>query len=273
MAWIKGILVAAAVFYLAVLIALWALQGKLLYPAPQDRPAVPDGFSDIEIIADDGIKTRAFYREAKPGMATVVHWHGNGETLAGSEYGTRALAQAGYGLLLPEYRGYGGLGGEPGEEGFYRDGRAALQWLEAQGVTREQTVISGYSIGSGTAVQMAVEHQPAAFILNAPFRSLTHLVGEKFPWLPVSILLRDRFESRAKLADFSKPVLMTHGEKDTLIPPSNTLALSEVIEDHEYYWFADLGHNDMYHDAVMARQLEWLARKGLGPKTDLGTAP
>jgi fermentation-respiration switch protein FrsA (DUF1100 family) len=242
------------------------LQGALLYPAPQGKPAPPLGFEEIKLVAEDGVQTRAFYRKARAGMPTVLYYHGNGETLSGSLTGTRHLAEAGYGLLLPEYRGYGGQSGTPGEAGFYADGRAALEWLSAQAISADQTIISGYSIGSGTAVQMAVEREPAALILNAPFRSLTGLVSDKFPWLPVSLLLRDRFDSEAKLANFGKPVLMTHGERDTLIPPSNTLSLSKVIKDHEYHWFADLGHNDMYHNAVLERQLEWLERKGLGPK-------
>lgn len=261
MAWLKGALIAVAVFYLAVLIALWALQGALLYPAPQNRPPPPNGFAEIFLKASDGVETRAFYHPADEGMPTVIYWHGNGETLAGSLAANRLLEAAGYGLMLPEFRGYGGNEGAPSEEGFYADGRAAMQFLREQGVAPEQTVISAFSIGTGTAAQMAVEHQPAALILNAPFRSLTALVSEKFPWLPVTLLLRDRYESESKLADFGPPVLMTHGESDTLIPPSHTLALSRAVPNHEYYWFAHLGHNQMYHDAVLERQIEWLERK------------
>jgi fermentation-respiration switch protein FrsA (DUF1100 family) len=254
----RSILITAATIYLVIVLALWALQGKLIYPAPQDRPAAPGGFVEVTLIAQDGVRTRAFYRAAKPGFPTAVFYHGNGETLAGSLYATRALADAGYGLFLPEFRGYGGLAGTPGEKGFYADGRAALSWLAAQGIGPDETVLAGHSIGTGTAVQMAQEFDVAALMLSAPYRSLTDLVSEKFAWLPAGLLLRDRFESEAKLARYDKPVLIVHGARDTLIPPAHGRALQSAAPNAVFELFETLGHNDMYDETVVQAQLEWL---------------
>ncbi|MEP2735397.1 MAG: alpha/beta fold hydrolase [Erythrobacter sp.] len=264
MVWAFRILVGFAAFYIAILVALWALQTHLLYPASQAKPTAPDQFTDIELVAADGTKTRAIYREAKPGMPTVIFWHGNGDSLHGSMAANRYLERAGYGLMLPEFRGYGGNEGTPSEEGFYADGRAALEFLKERRIGPSETIISGYSIGSGTAVQMATEHQPAALLLNAPFRSLPQLVSEKFPWLPVRLLLRDRYENEAKVPDLTMPIFITHGSIDTLIPPSHGRALSDAASNAEFVLLKGLGHNEMTRDVVVGTQLDWLEKQGFG---------
>jgi fermentation-respiration switch protein FrsA (DUF1100 family) len=248
-----------ATFYIVVLVALWAMQGSLLYPAPQDRPKVPHGFEEIPLTAEDGIETRAFFKApARPDLPTVLHYHGNGETLLGSLASTRQWEAAGYGLMLPEYRGYGGNAGKPSEKGFYADGQAALDFLASKGIAGGGLVISGYSIGSGTAIELAVRAQPRALLLNAPFRSLDILTAEKVPWIPVSALLRDHFDNESKLANFTKPALITHGAEDTLIPQSHGRALAEAMPQSAFLLFEGLGHNQMGADIVVAAQRDWL---------------
>ena len=92
----------------------------------------------------------------------AVYFHGNGGTLAGSTQATRALVEAGFGVLLPAYRGYEDNEGAPSEEGLYTDGRAAIAFLRDQGVEPGRIVIIGNSIGTGPATQMATEIGPAA---------------------------------------------------------------------------------------------------------------
>lgn len=257
-------LIGIATFYIAILVILWSMQSRLLYPAPQHRPAPPAGFSEVFLSAEDGIETRAFFRPAEDGLPTVLFYHGNGETLDGSIAGTRALAERGYGLLLPEFRGYGGNPGTPSEEGFYADGRAAMAWLEQNGIDRGQTIISAFSIGTGKAVQLATEHDIAALMLIAPFRSLAGLASEKLPWLPVRWLIQDHYESQEKLTGFSKPVLIAHGSADTLIPAAHGRDLAKTTPDATFLLFDGLGHNQMYHGDVMVAQLEWLNMLDLG---------
>ncbi len=258
-----NILLGIGVFYGAVLLLLWLFQAKLFYPAPQDRPEPPPGFAEVILTAQDGIKTRALYKPASLGKPTVIYWHGNGDSLLGSLAGNRLLEAEGYGVMLPEYRGYGGNEGNPSEFGFYQDGRAAIAFLQSEGIAAGELIISGYSIGSGTAVQMATEHRPAALLLNAPFRSLTDIAADAVPWAPVRWLIRDRFDNEGKIGALTMPILITHGAADTLIPPANGQALYRAAKDAEFLLFEGLGHNQMNADAVVIAQRDWLAQRGL----------
>lgn len=258
-----NILLGIGAFYAAVLLLLWLLQAKLFYPAPQDRPAPPTGFTEVTLAAKDGVKTRALYKPALPGKPTVIYWHGNGDSLLGSLAGNRLLEAEGYGLMLPEYRGYGGNQGSPSERGFYQDGRAAIAFLNSEGIAADKLIISGYSIGSGTAVQMAEEYKPAALLLNAPFRSLTDIAADAVPWAPVRWLIRDRYDNEGKIAGLTMPILITHGAEDVLIPPAHGEALSRLSDQAEFRLFEGLGHNQMNADAVIIAQRDWLAQRGL----------
>lgn len=194
---ILSLLAIAVIAYAALLALAWAFQTSLIYPAPRGSVPVPPGFAEVQLHTKDGLKLRAFEREAQPGLRTVVHFHGNGGSLAGALAETRGLAEAGYGLLLGNYRGYGTNPGSPSEQGFYADGRAAFAHLATRGVAPAETVVMGNSIGSGTAVQMALEFRPRALILASPFTSLTDIAAETMWFLPVRRLLRDRFDNRA----------------------------------------------------------------------------
>ncbi len=206
-----AILGSAALIYSGIAILAWFYQDRLIYPASQNRVEPVGGYSATMLTTSDGLKLRAFYKKPATGRPTIVYFHGNGGTLAGSMMANAQFAQAGYGLLLVNYRGYGGNPGVPSERGFYRDGNAAMAWLAQQGVTPSDIVVAGNSIGGGTAVEMAVVHSPHALMLTAPFTSLTDVAAEKAGWLPVRWLLRDRFDNAAKIGKLSMPVLIQHG--------------------------------------------------------------
>ncbi|NNG05007.1 MAG: alpha/beta fold hydrolase, partial [Inquilinus sp.] len=130
------------------------------------------GFAEITYRTADGLTLSALHREAAGGLPTIVYFHGNA-----GHHGHRAgLIQpyhdAGYGVLLASYRGYGGNPGSPAEAGLYTDGRAALDWLAANRVPPSRTVLYGESLGTGVAVQMAVERPVAAIVLQSPFTSV-----------------------------------------------------------------------------------------------------
>lgn len=152
---VRRLLIVALIAYLAVLAALFVGQRSLIYPAPQERHAPATGFAEVTLTTSDGLALQAHWRAPDAGRATVVWFHGNGGSLAGAEAETAQFAASGYGVLLVEYRGYGGNQGAPSEQGLYRDGRAAMAFLAARGVTPARAIIGGHSLGTGTATEMA----------------------------------------------------------------------------------------------------------------------
>ena len=256
------IIAGLVIVYLAVGFLLFAMQSRLIYPASQEVFAPDLGLQPVTLETSDGLELNAHWRPADEGQPTIVWFHGNGGTLRGATAETIIVRDAGYGALLVSYRGYGGNPGTPGEEGFYRDGRAAMAFLEKQGVSLDQTVLIGNSIGSGTATQMAREFDPAALILIAPFTSLPDVANDALPMYPAQWLMRDRFDNQEKLAKLSLPTLVLHGQADQVVPFAHGKTLGEF--DHvAFQAFDAFGHELSFTRAAQEAQLGWLRSQGL----------
>jgi pimeloyl-ACP methyl ester carboxylesterase len=264
----------AAIAYVAVVLILLVLQSRFIYPAPQMRAPLTPGYEEVSLETEDGLTLRAFYREAEEGLPTVLYFHGNGGTLAGASVSNGSLAAAGLGVLLVEYRGYGGNPGEPSEEGLYRDGEAALQWLNERGVAPSTLVIIGNSIGSGVATHLAHDlagsgRRPAAIILIAPFTSLPDIASEALWWLPVRTLLSDRYENRRKLAELRDiPILIQHGSADTVVGDHHGRALAESRDDADFQPFDGSGHGLSFEQRSQDARRDWIFANvvGTGPR-------
>ena len=203
--------------YGLVVLAAWTLQDRIIYPAPP--PGSPDvhGVAMVSYKTADGLDLHAGWIAPRDGLPTLVAFHGNGENWQSSVATLRKVTQAGYGLLAAEYRGYDGNPGTPSEEGLYLDGRAALNFAATQGVAPDNVVLVGGSLGSGVAVQLATEIPARALILVAPFDSLTDTAARALPWLPVRSLLGRRYDNIAKIGRLDLPVLIVHGDEDSVV--------------------------------------------------------
>ena len=253
---------AALLVYLALLGTLFWFQRDFFYPAPKEIPARPAGYEDVRIATADGLTLRAFYRPARPGLPTLIFFHGNGSDIAGSDHATRALAVQGYGVLLPEYRGYGGNPGSPDEPGLYRDGEAALEWLAEKGVAQNRVVAIGNSLGSGVATEMAARHHLAGLVLISGFASLSGVVREHYPFVPARLLVRDRYDNLAKLPAVTCPILLLHGTVDTVVPADNSQALAKVQPAAELHLIPGVGHELAFLGIAQFRLLQWLRSNG-----------
>ncbi len=237
---------------------LYTWQRDLIYPVPQIDRSVPENFEPIVYTTSDGLELNAGYRPAMDGMPTVLFFHGNGMDWQTTFFTTELLAEEGYGVLAAEYRGYGGNPGEPTEDGLYRDGRAALAWLEAQGVTEGDIVLVGNSLGSGVATELASEMQPRALILVSAFKSMTATAQNAYPYVPVDWLLVDRFDNIAKIGAVTAPVLVVHGSDDQLIPLAHARELAESARSAQLIVLSGFGHNMAGDETAQQPQLAFL---------------
>jgi len=99
------------------------------------------------------------------------------------------------------------------KRGLYQDAEAAANWLKGQG--RRQLVYTGESMGCGVAVELATRQPAAGLILQSGFSSAVDVAGKAYPYLPVRLLMRDKYDSAAKMSKISCPVLVIHGERGT----------------------------------------------------------
>ena len=253
-----GIALGTALALGAVTGALYLAQRSLIYPAPQHFAAIPAGYRQITLQTADGLDLTAVYSPPRLGQRVVVFFHGNGDGWEGAAAANRLIAAAGFGVLLVEYRGYGGNPGRPDEAGFYADGRAALDWLAGQGLAMDRIVLAGNSIGSGTATELARTAHPAGLILISGFASLPAVVGEKLPWLPIRWLIHDQFDNQAKIAAVAAPILLLHGTADTMVGPSHAQALHAAQPKARLALVPEYGHELAYHEVSQRIELAWL---------------
>ncbi len=197
-----------------------AASRQFLYPA-QGMPAAPTS-PTVErhaLVARDGVPVHAIELTAPPGARTVVHFHNNRETVESCVGFAEALRAHGLGVLLVEYRGYGhSPGADPTEAGLYADAEAALDMLAARGVSPDRIVLSGASLGTGIATEMAHRGRGGRLVLVTPYTSIPDLVTDVVPFVPASVLVADHYETVAKAPRIAMPTLVVHGLDDEIVP-------------------------------------------------------
>lgn len=246
--------------YLTIVAAAYLLQRRLLYfpaaalPTPA-QAGVPE-MRRVTYLTEDRLTLTAWYAAPPAGAPVLLLFHGNAGNLADRAFKARALLDAGIGVLLAAYRGYGGNPGRPAEAGFYADGRAALSFLKTERQAPDRCILYGESLGSGIATRLAAEQaalgEPVgAVILEAPYTSIPAVAQSHYWYLPAYWLLRDRFENRASIDRVGAPLLILHGAKDTTIPVRMGRALfAAAREPKQALWPPAAGHNDVFDHAA-----------------------
>jgi pimeloyl-ACP methyl ester carboxylesterase len=232
--------------YAAVCAVAWIGQRALLFPAPREtRVRPPLGSELLDLVAKDGAAVHALSFPAPPGAPTVVHLHGNGETMTSSVKLAETLRAEGVGVVLVEYRGYGISGGSPSESGLYADAEAVLDHLAADGTGPARVVLYGASLGSGVAAEMAARGRCAALVLVSPFTSIAAVARRMLPLLPTEHLVRDRFDTLGKAARIHVPTLVVHGDHDGVIPFAMGEAVTKAIAGATLLVVPGAGHDDL----------------------------
>jgi fermentation-respiration switch protein FrsA (DUF1100 family) len=231
MARVLAVVVVTAILLLMV---LWVLQRQLIYfPSPGPVPAAGQALDrgrDVTLRTSDGLTLGGWYVPARhPGAATVLVANGNGGDRSLRAPLARALTGHGLGVLLFDYRGYGGNPGSPSEEGLALDVRAARHYLVAEaGVARDRLVYFGESLGSAVVTELAAEHPPGGMVLRSPFVDLASVGRVHYPYLPVGLLLRDRFPLVEHLRRVQAPVVVVYGTADEIVPAEQSRAVAEA---------------------------------------------
>ncbi len=224
------VLVMAVVTILAV--ATPAIQRRLLYlPGRTVSPvdAALPGAEEATLRTDDGIELLSWYLPPPSEDGTVVIvFHGNAGTIADRAPLARRLTAAGLGVLLVEYRGYGGNPGSPSEEGLGRDARAAVRFVESRPEVRpDRIVYLGESLGAAVAVDVATARPPAVLVLRSPFASLVEVARVHYPFVPQA-LVTERYPSRDRIRNLDVPVLVVAGDRDSIVPLAQSRAVYEA---------------------------------------------
>lgn len=255
--------VALLAMYAAAVAYMYLRQRALLYAPTVARPlAASCGIADLREVTlhtDDGLALNAWWLPPRPGRPVALYCHGNAGCMSDCAFKLAAWQTAGMGALLFDYRGYGGNPGRPTEQGLYADGRAARRFLRDAGIGDDRLVIHGESLGSGVAAQLALEHPPAALVLEAAFVSIPAVGKRQYPWLPVHRLTKDRFETLAKIGRIRCPVFLLHGEDDDLVPVEMAQTLhAHANEPKRLHVFPGALHANLYDYGAGDRITAWI---------------
>ena len=245
---------------------MFLAQRRMMYYPDTGAPSLelanlPD-MATVTLDTADGLELLAWHRPpARGDRPTLVYLHGNAGHIGHRGGKVRPYLDAGYGVLLVSWRGYGGNPGNPTEEGFYHDARAALDFLAGAGVPAERIVVYGESIGSGPAVQVATERNVGALVLEAPLTSAADVAQRHYWYLPARYLVLDRYDSKAKIGRVAAPLFIVHGERDRVVPVDIGRALlAAANEPKDARFFPNADHNDLYDHGGADAVLEFLER-------------
>ncbi len=216
-------------------------------------------FQPLRVTTQDGLTLTSWYSPSRDGnKATVVFMQGNAGHAGHRNYKVLPWVSAGYGVVLTGYRGFNNPG-SPTEQGLYRDARAVLDEMKSRGVAGQALIIYGESIGTGVAVQMAMEYPAAGLILESPYTSTTDVGAWRYPFLPVHYLMWDRFESLQKIGSVHIPLFLAHGEDDRTVPAKFGKALfAAANEPKQAMFMPGLTHKTIYDPAVQAAILAFI---------------
>ncbi len=259
------IIITALAGYGGLVALLYVGQRSLQYFPERIRtsPAAA-GLPEAEEIAldtSDGERVLVWHIPPRGEKPVLLYFHGNGGSLAWRVDRLRALTADGTGLVALSYRGYGGSSGRPTETGLIEDALAAYAFAAAR-YPAGRIALWGESLGSGVAVALAAERPVARMVLESPFTSVADIGAQVYWFVPVRLLIKDSFRSDLRIGKVTAPVLVLHGERDSLVPIALGERLYALIKaPKRFVRFPGAGHNELGAHGALAAAKEFLDAK------------
>jgi len=210
-----------------------------------------------------GVRLVAWYSPAKGDKPTILYFHGNAANAANRAPKIEAIREDGFGVLYLNNRGYGGSGGRPTEANNVADAIAAYDHLAGLGVPAGRIVAYGESLGSGQAVRLAAERPVSAVVLEAPLTSTVDVARPIYFWLPLNLLITDKYNNERKIGAVRVPVLILHGEQDAVIPVEMGMRVYRAAnEPKRIELFPHGNHDDLFQHGAWEKARAFLASQG-----------
>lgn len=259
------ILTPLTLVYLGASGYMYAAQESLIFkPDPVVKP-ISDIFpsaKEVQIETTEGLSLQAWYKPASTEAPTLVMFHGNAGNLSTRPRFIEIFDNDQRGVLIFSWRGFGNNPGAPSEQGLYSDARSVLDWLNQTGVSDDKILVYGESLGSGVATQIATERELRGVLLAAPYTSIADLAKQDYPWLPVDLLLKHRFDSIDKIDQVSEPLVVLHSEDDYVIPYHLGKQLFQAAnQPKRFQTYTDRKHTGFYETDI-EEALAWIMSQG-----------
>lgn len=250
-----ALLVLIVACYIGVVGYMYFNQRALQYSARGEVVALGDtglnNADDITIQSGDAA-INGWYQAPRPGMPVILYLKGNSKSFSEEHERFERFAADGYGFLAFDYRGFPASPGEISETNILDDAIAAYDWLDDK--TEAPILIWGRSLGSGPATYVASERDAVALLLETPFLSAVNVAAERYPILPVALVMRDQFRNDLWIGDVAEPVLVAHGTADRTIDLSNGERLYAQAPNPDELWIVEgADHSDLWDAGIWDR--------------------
>jgi pimeloyl-ACP methyl ester carboxylesterase len=281
-----SVAVLAALLVVALVGLVWWRQERIVFQPPRPPYPMPERTVRVTYTAEDGQLLFAYLvhdtTTPVPTRHLLIAFHGNAD-LAGwlVPWAREVVRRTGWAVLLPEYRGYGGLGGTPTYDAGKRDARAALAFARDRlGVAPSDAALFGHSLGTAIATELAIElatesgpNAPRALVLQSPFTS-ARAMARRVVFRPAlwfwRVISRVHYDTEASVRGLGAPVWVAHGDRDFIVPLPMGVAVHQAAPVRgELLVVRGAGHNDVVEVGGEA-YWRWLARAlGSGPSRGL----
>lgn len=244
--------------YLALLLVLFIMQRSLLY-VPSGEYFTPEQqgiqAQELHLPTAEGKEALAWFLPPPEDSSgkLVVFFHGNSGSLGTRTVLLEQIRKAGFGYLALEYPGYPGAAGKSTEESIYDAARAAMNFAKEK-FAAENIVLLGRSLGSAVAVQMATEYDIGLLALVSPFDKLASPASGQYWYVPAKLMLLDKYDSISKISNVTTPLMVFHGDADTLVPyPLGQALFEQANEPKEFFTLEGQGHNRVDMEFVLQK--------------------
>ena len=246
---IKFLLIVLLLLCLLVYFAIKNQERLLFFPQKLAESHVfsfPKSFEEIRLATPDDnslLSAVLFSADTPVTNGVILYFHGNGGDIQGWGQTAELYTKAGYKILYYDYRGYGkSTGSIQSQQQLFQDGQLFYDYLKSN-YSEDQIILMGTSMGTGIATQLAINNEPKALVLHAPFSSLEELIKEKVPFMP-NQFIHYRFRNDLVFPKLNCAIALFHGQRDQLIPHQHSERLYELNSDSELHILPGVGHNN-----------------------------
>ena len=196
-----------------------------------------------------------FHNKSLDNYKTILYFHGNAGKLENRIYKLNHFKDLDVNFLIIAWRGFSGNEGKPTENNLYIDGNSAIEWLKKKDVVEKDIIIYGESLGTGIATEIAQNKNFAGLILETPFTSMVEAAKNFYPYIPVGLLLKDKYKNKEKIKNIKVPVLVMHGEADQIVPFWMGKKIFDLANNPKYSYFTAYDDHMMEYDSKLVSEL------------------
>ena len=246
--------------YLLIIFYVYTKQRSLLY-VPQidnyDDELLIIPAEQVFIENSSNIKLRSiFYKHPSNTKTTLLMFHGNAGPIENRFYKINKLSKYDQNILLISWRSYSGNDGEPTEDGLYDDARSAIKWLEEKNISKKDIIIYGESLGTAVSIEIAQNNNFKGLILEAPFTSMIDAAKFHYPYLPVSIMLKDKYLSYKKIKNVISPIFIMHSTGDDIVPFRMGEKMYKLANSPKSSYFVDENEHLVTYDESLMNKMD-----------------